>query len=151
MTKIQLQEALLSGLKATGATKKQMVFVTETMTEYMLTANIDTTKRALDIEKDGVAYRWCNRHEVYEQQLNFANTKKTTVACKLAAYAWAQMGKKIKALNEELMIKATQGEDVSVLAIELNSQKEIRGGRYDIDANILQYPSVKGYDYTLAR
>ena len=147
MTKAQLREqgiALLAEHKAPKALKEK---ITELLEEFAKTANKDTVKREVDIVVDGNEYRWCNRHEVYEPITNFKDTKKTTVACKLASHHWFQLGKEIKTLNDELMAKAIEGKDVSELATKLNEMKEIRGGRYDFEANATQYPDIQDYIY----
>lgn len=147
MTKVQLREAGIALLTEHKANKGLTTAITELLEEFAKTANKDTVKRDVDIVVDGNEYRWCNRHEVYEPITNFKDTKKTTVACILASTAWFNLGKEIKTLTDELMDRATKGENVAELATTLNEHKEVRGGRYDFEANALQFPEIEGYIY----
>jgi len=147
MTKVQMKNEALSLIAKHKASAKLTAALTELFEEFVQTANRDTVKREQDIVVDGNEYRWCNRHEVYEPITNFKDTKKTTVACKLAAHHWFQLGKEIKTLNDSLMAKAMEGEDVQEEAVKLKELKEIRGGRYSFEANALQYPDMEDYIY----
>lgn len=147
MTKLQMTaavESVLAQHKAKPALTEAMM---ELLEEYASSNKGATNKITQDVTIDGVEYRWCNRHEIYEPIVNFANNKKTTVCCKLGAKHWAELGKEIKALNDDLMAKALEGEDVSQLAKELNEKKEIRGGRYSWEGTAMMYPEVADYIY----
>ena len=147
MTKNQLKTAGIELLLAHKANAKLTSAITELLEEFAKTSNKDTVKREVDIEVNGINYRWCNRHEVYEPATNFKDMKPTTVACKLAATFWFNLGKEIKTMNDELMDKAIKGEDVSELAVKLNEAKEFRGGRYNFEANALQFPDIENFIY----
>lgn len=148
MTKIQLKNAVFAELETNKANAKLTAAITAIMEEYTLRANGDTVKREKTIEKDGNMYVWCNRHEVYEPQTNFKRAKTPSGfadECTLALLVHRELSKEIKTLNDSLMAKAIEGEDIQEIAVELKEKKEIRAGRYSWEANDLQYPDIEGY------
>ncbi len=129
------------------ANKALTAALTELFEQYSATVKSDTIQREKHIKVDGKDYTWCNRHEIYEPSTNFKDDKKSTVACKLASTHWFYLGKEIKALEDKLMRDAMAGENVSEIAKQIVEMKEIRGGRYDFEANKLQHPDIEDYIY----
>ncbi len=145
MTKNQLKVAVLNTAVSHKAGKKFLSELTVLMEEFAQNANRDTVKRDKVLTIDGETYIWCNRHEVYEPKMNFKT--ETSPECKLGHKHWTNLSKQVKDLTDQLMAKAVAGEDVKDIAKELEDTKAIRGGRFDFDANALQYPDLENYDY----
>jgi len=145
MTKIQMKNEALALLTEHKANKKFTESMTALLEAYTASAKKDTFIREKLITMNGVELQWCNRHEVYEVTRNFKNDK--SPECKLAAKHWGELGKQVKALNDKLMAKALEGEDIQEIAVELKELREIRAGRFDMAGNVLQYADVAGYDY----
>jgi len=146
MTKTQMKSAATELLNTHKANKALKAALTELFEQYASTNKGDTVKRVQHIEVDGVHYRWCNRHLVYEVATNF---KKNPRDCMVAYKHWSELGKQVKTLNDTLMAKALEGEDVQELAAELKELKEIRGGRYSLEGTRLQYNDIEDYNYDM--
>ena len=144
MTKLQMKNEALNILDNNKASKALKAALTDLFEQYASTAKGETVKRPQHIEIDGVHYRWCNRHTVYEVATNF---KKNPRDCMVAYKHWTNLGGEVKQLTDKLMSKALEGEDTQEIAVELKEAKEIRGGRYSREANILQYADIEDYDY----
>lgn len=157
MTKIQMKNEALSLMAANKANVKLTKALTELFEAFVATSNRDTVKREKVIMVDKVEFVWCNRHEVYEPSTNFKTESdrkggtKFQDACILATKHWGELGKGVKTLTDELMIKATAGEDVQEVALKLNEAKATRGGRYSFEANALQYPDLENFIYDEAK
>jgi len=149
MTKVQLRNEALELLVTHKASKKLSDAVTELLEQFVKTSRKDTVKRDKVITIDNIEYAYCNRHEVYEVITNFKKEKNDRISdeCLLAITVHRDLTKQLKVLNDELMTKAINGEDVSELAKDIKNLKEIRGGRYDYEANSLQFAEVKDYNY----
>jgi len=132
------------------ASKKLSTAVLALLEEYSKTSKKDTTIREKNIVVDGIDYRWCNRHEVYEPTTNF----KQKDACKLAVKAWAAFGARLKklqtSLEVELELESPSIDDIKSLGKEIKELKETRGGRYDFEGSQLQFPDISGYNYDSA-
>ena len=149
MTKAQMNAKATELLSAHKANKALTKAMTALFDEYMKTAKGTAEKREKLITVDGNEYQWCNRHEVYEPLVNFAEGKKGNGSCKLAAVAWNNLSRQVREIEGKLS-KALDDEDFEAAAAvnkELKSLKDIRAGRYDFDANALQFPDIEDYDY----
>ncbi len=129
------------------ANKKLTAAVLELLENYSKTSNRDTKQRDKNIEIDGIAYRWCNRHEIYEPTTNF----KQKDACKLAVKVWTEYGSRIKKaqarLDVELDMDKLDTDEIKTINNEIKTLKEIRGGRYEFEGNQLQFPEIPEYNY----
>jgi len=129
------------------ASKKLTAAVLLLLEDYSKTSNNDTVKHEKNITLDGIDYRWCNRHAVYEPTTNF----KQKDSCKLAVKVWSEFGSRIKKLQTRLDVELDMEEldtkEIKSLNIEIKELKEVRGGRYDFESNLLQFPGIKDYIY----
>ena len=134
-------------LSDNNATKKLTTAVLELLETYGKTSNRDTKQRDKNITLDGVDYRWCNRHEIYEPTTNF----KQKDSCRLAVKLWSHYGTELKKLTNRLDVEIDMDELDTVVIKGLNEDiktlKENRGGRYDFESNQLQFPDVTEYNY----
>ena len=132
------------------ASKKLSAAVLALLEEYSKTSNRDTKQRDKNIEVDGIEYRWCNRHEIYEPTTNF----KQKDACKLAVKLWSHYGSEIKKLQTRIDVELDMDEldtnEIKSLNTQIKAMKENRGGRYDFEANQLQFPDVAEYNYDIS-
>jgi len=146
MTKTQMNTAAQALLVEHKASKKLSEAVIALLQEYAESSNKSVDKRERDITIDGVEYHWCNRHEIYEVATNF----KKPHDCTLSVVHWNFLGKAVAELTAKLMKDAEDGKDVSTTAKSLREAKELRAGRYDVEANMLQHAEVKDYAYDIA-
>lgn len=143
MTKVEMKNTAMGILGEHKAPKALTAALTELFEQYASNSKMDTVKRPKHIKVDGVDYTWCNRHEVYELSTNHKNPRDCVVANK----HWSYLGKAVTKLNDELFAAAMAGEDTKELALQLKEAKELRAGRYNLEANELQYADIEGYTY----
>lgn len=159
MTKTQMSTEAARLLNEHKANKALTTAMTELFEQYMATAKGTAEKREKVITVDNNEYVWCNRHEVYEPSTNFNKEsdrkggQKFQDSCRLATKHWSQLGKEVKVLQDKLD-KALDEENYEVAGTtnkELKEAKEVRSGRYNHEANTLQYPDIEDYiyDYSL--
>jgi len=147
MTKNQIKVEALSLAVTHKANKALTKALTELFEEYAKTGKLDSVKREKLITINKVNYQWCNRHEVYELTTNFKNEK--SPECKLATKYWSYLGTKVKDIQTKLdaTIEAEKYDEIKAIKHELDDAKALRGGRYDFDANSLQFAEIADYSY----
>ena len=149
MTKVQMKNEVLAALTEFKANKGLTKAVVELLEEYASKATKGAEKRDKIITIDGDEFVWCNRHEVYEPSYNFKNNKAD--CCRLGHLVWAAYGKHIKEAQDHLdaLLEADNYDVVEIKASSHNVKelKELRGGRYNFEDNVLQFPEIEGYNY----
>jgi len=148
MTKIQMKNAALSLAAEHKANKKLTAALTELFDTYTKTGKLDSVKREKLITKDGRDYQWCNRHEQYEPLENFKNDK--APECKLATTYWKYLGKQVTEAQEALdkLIDDEKYDEIKPAKLYLEAARATRGGRYDFEANALQFADIENYYYS---
>ncbi len=147
MTKIQMKNAALSLATEHKANKKLTAALTELFDLYTKTGKLDSVKREKLITHNGSDYQWCNRHEQYEPLENFKNDK--APECKLATKYWNYLGSKVKEAQDHLdkLIDDEKYDEIKPAKLAAETTKATRGGRYDFDANALQFTDLPNYYY----
>ena len=148
MTKATMKNEALALLTTHKANKKLTEALTELFEQYAKNGKLDSVKREKLINVKGINYQWCNRHEVYEPLENFKNDK--SPECKLATKYWTFLGTKVKDIQGKLdkAIDDEKYDTIKDIKKELDEAKALRGGRYDFEANHLQFPDIADYFYS---
>lgn len=147
MTKLELSTAVSSVMAEHKAPKKLIEEMNALMADFLKSGKAEKKAEFIrQFEFDGNIYNWCVRHEKYEIISNF--NPKDMNNCLLHKPRITALTKIVVGLQNELQEAAEMGADnVKEIALELKNAKEIRGARYDINADKADFPSVEGYDY----
>jgi len=147
MTKVELSKAVAAVLGEHKAPKKLIEDLNSLMADYVKSGKGEKAPEFIrQFEFEGDIYNWCVRHEKYEIVSNF--NPKDMNNCLLHKPRITALTKIVVGLQNELQEAAEMGaENVKEIALELKTAKEVRGSRYNIEQDKIDFPDVAGYDY----
>jgi hypothetical protein len=97
----------------------------------------ESTKRQTIIERDGITYKYCNRHEQYEpiDTFNIKSNKDGVITynpeCSVATAKWLAYNSDIIKAEKQVMSLIDDVDELRKQVAHINELKELRGGKYD--------------------
>ena len=108
------------------------------MEEYKSSTDKSSTpKRQTIIERDGITYKYCNRHEQYEpiDTFNIKSNKDGVITynpeCSVATSIWLGYNSDIVKAEKQIMSFIDDVDELRKQVSYINDLKELRGGKYD--------------------